>query len=118
MVPRVSSRGTVPPAAGCPCDPGNDREGGQETNSTLDRLRRLLKEFFFGAAYLEFEQTARTEKVIRGDLFLLLTFGGLLGIPILPPYHSLRLLPYVLPALDSWKKRMVKERDLTDIKSL
>ena len=31
-------------------------------------------------------------------LFILITMGDLLGIPILPPYYSLRLLPYVVPA--------------------
>jgi hypothetical protein len=36
----------------------------------------------------------------------------------LPPFYSLRFLPYVLPALDSWKRRMLREHDLTEVKSL
>jgi hypothetical protein len=35
----------------------------------------------------------------------------------LPPFYSLRILPYVLPALDSWKRRMLREQDLTEVKS-
>ncbi len=84
----------------------------------IERIKGFLRDFFFGAAYLEIEQTARQEKLSRQDLILLLSFGDLLGVPVFPPYHSLRLLPHFYPALDSWKKRLLKERDLTEIKSL
>ncbi len=71
-----------------------------------------------GVAYWEIEQTARHEKLARHDLFTLVTFGDLLGVPLLPPFYSLRILPYILPTLDSWKRRMLREKDLTEIKSL
>lgn len=48
------------------------------------------------------------------QLFILITMGDLLGIPILPPYYSLRLLPYVVPHISTWKRRMLRERDLAD----
>jgi hypothetical protein len=54
----------------------------------------------------------------RLDLLLLFSFGDVLGVPVFPPYHSLRLLPYFFPALGPWKKRMLREKDLTEIKSL
>jgi hypothetical protein len=44
-----------------------------------------------------------------------MTMGDLLGIPILPPYYSLRLLPYVTPQISGWKRRMLRERDVTDV---
>ena len=84
----------------------------------LERLKKSLHDFFVGMAYLEIEQTARHEKLARHDLFILVTFGDLLGVPLLPPYYSLRILPYILPTLDSWKRRMLREKDLTEIKSL
>ncbi len=84
----------------------------------LEALKKFLRDFFFGAAYLEFEQTAQQEKLVREDMFRLLWFGEQLGVPVFPPYYSLRLLPYFYPSLDSWKKRMLKERDLTEVKSL
>jgi hypothetical protein len=84
----------------------------------LERLKKFLQDFFVGMAYLEIEQTARHEKLARHDLFILVTFGDLLGVPLLPPFYSLRILPYVLPALDSWKRRMLREKDLTEVKSL
>jgi len=84
----------------------------------LDPFRKALKDFFFGATSFEIQQTVRHEKLARQDLILLFSFGDLLGVPVFPPYYSLRLLPYFYPALESWKKRMVKEKDLTEISSL
>jgi hypothetical protein len=84
----------------------------------LERFKKFLQDFFVGVAYFEIEQTARHEKLARHDLFTVVTFGDLLGVPLLPPFYSLRILPYVLPALDSWKRRMLREKDLTEIKSL
>jgi hypothetical protein len=47
-------------------------------------------------------------------LFILTTMGDMLGVPILPPYYSLRLLPYSVPQIATWKRRMLREKDLTD----
>jgi hypothetical protein len=47
-------------------------------------------------------------------LFVLISFGDLLGVPILPPYYSLRLLPFVVPLINNWKRRMLRERDVID----
>ncbi len=99
-------------------DEFNQGGGRKKMRSSIERLRKVLQDFFFGAAYLEFEHAARQEKTARLDLILLLSYGDLLGVPVFPPYHSLRLLPYFFPALNSWKKRMVREKDLTEIKSL
>jgi len=84
----------------------------------LDRFKKALKDFFFGATAFEIQQTVRQEKLARRDLILLFSFGDLLGVPVFPPYYSLRLLPYFYPALNSWKRRMLKEKDLTEIPSL
>ncbi len=84
----------------------------------LEDLKKALKDFFFGATAFEIQQTVRQEKLARLNLILLFSFGDLLGVPVFPSYYSLRLLPYFYPALDSWKKRMVKEKDLTEISSL
>lgn len=84
----------------------------------LDRIMKNLRDFFFGATAFEIQQTVRQEKLARRDLILLFSFGDLLGVPVFPPYYSLRLLPYFYPALNSWKRRMLKEKDLTEISSL
>jgi hypothetical protein len=48
-------------------------------------------------------------------LFVTVVFGDLLGVPILPPYYTLRLLPYVMPHIAGWQRSMLRERDLTDL---
>jgi len=47
-------------------------------------------------------------------LFLLVVFGDMVGMPILPPHYGLRLLPYVVPQLQGWKRRLLRERELGD----
>ncbi|MFX1561016.1 MAG: hypothetical protein ACFFBL_10555 [Promethearchaeota archaeon] len=47
-------------------------------------------------------------------LFMILTHGDMLGVPILPPYYSLKLLPYMVPNIRNWKRSLFKERDFTD----
>jgi hypothetical protein len=48
-------------------------------------------------------------------LFILVVFGDILGLPVLPPYYTLRLLPYVMPNITGWKRGILRERDLTDL---
>lgn len=49
-----------------------------------------------------------------GTLFMLVSFGDMIGVPILPPYYGLRLLPYVVPNIQTWKRRLLRERELGD----
>ena len=46
------------------------------------------------------------------NLFMLVVFGDLVGLPLLPPYYSMRLLPHIIPSLEMWKRRLVREKDL------
>jgi hypothetical protein len=97
---------------------GHDPQQEEEPGGIFRRFRKGLRDFIFGAALMEFTKVAREERTARQDLFLLLTFGDFLGVPVLPSPYALRLLPYVVPHLDSWKKRMVRERDLTALGDL
>jgi len=63
-----------------PVGPRKERMG-----EKVDRLVNSLKDFFVGIAYFEIGQTARQEKLVWQDLFMLLTFGDLFGVPIFPP---------------------------------
>ncbi len=47
-------------------------------------------------------------------LFMTITIGDIVGLPVIPPYYSLRLLPYVVPSIVSWKRRVLRERELSD----
>jgi hypothetical protein len=81
------------------------------------RARRWLKsarEFLYGMAGHEFERHAVELRAELDDLFVLITVGDLVGVPIMPPYYSLRLMPYMRPRLDAWKRRVLRERHLLD----
>jgi len=72
------------------------------------------KSILYGMAGHDMARYALKTRGSMEHLFILITMGDLLGIPILPPYYSLRLLPYVVPQISTWKRRMLRERDLTD----
>ncbi|TMF58624.1 MAG: hypothetical protein E6I22_01590 [Chloroflexi bacterium] len=73
------------------------------------------KEVMYGMASHDMSRTALRTRASMEHLFILITMGDLLGVPILPPYYSLRLMPYVVPQISTWKRRMLRERDLTDV---
>jgi hypothetical protein len=76
-----------------------------------------FKEVFYGMASHDMTRHAIRTRASMEHLFILITMGDLLGVPILPPYYSLRLLPYVVPQVATWKRRMLREKDLTDAMS-
>jgi hypothetical protein len=90
----------------------------EELENRFDRIRKNLRDFFFGATAFEIQQTVRQEKLVCLDLILLFSFGDLVGVSVFPLYYSLRLLLYFYLALNFWKRRMLKEKDLTEIPSL
>lgn len=73
-----------------------------------------VRDFLYGMAGHDMTRFALKTRGSMEHLFILITMGDLLGVPILPPYYSLRLLPYVVPQISTWKRRMLRERDLTD----
>ena len=73
-----------------------------------------LKEIIYGMASHDMSRYAIRTRASMEHLFILITMGDLLGIPILPPYYSLRLLPYVVPQIATWKRRVLREKEFTD----
>jgi len=73
-----------------------------------------LREFFYGMTGYEIAQQALGMRAAMESLFLLTVFGDMVGLPILPPVYSLRLLPYVAPQMQAWKRRVLRERWLGD----
>ena len=76
--------------------------------------RAALREFLFGVFGMEFSQHAMEMRASVESLFMLATVGDMIGLPVMPPYYSLRLLPYVVPHIASWKRRVLREREFTD----
>jgi hypothetical protein len=77
-------------------------------------LLTTVKEVMYGMASHDMSRYALRTRASMEHLFILITMGDLLGVPILPPYYSLRLMPYVVPQISTWKRRMLRERDITD----
>jgi hypothetical protein len=75
---------------------------------------RAVKEFAYGVAAHDSARFALKSRASMEHLVILINMGDMLGVPILPPYYSLRLLPYVVPQISTWKRRMLREKDLTD----
>ena len=75
---------------------------------------KAVKEFIYGMSTHDSARFALKTRANMEHLFILVTMGDLVGVPLLPPYYSLRLLPYVVPQISTWKRRMLREKDLTD----
>ena len=87
-------------------------------DSTFKVIKTAVKtvgEMFYGATIYEMVRDLNKQRCHIEHLFILIVFGDFLGIPILPPYYTLRLLPYVVPNITGWKRSLLRERDLTDL---
>jgi hypothetical protein len=92
----VTDRATVP---------GQPRQG---------RFLRALREFAYGMTGYEFDRHALEIRIALENVFMVVTVGDMIGLPVIPPYYSLRLLPYVVPNVSTWKRRVLRERELTE----
>jgi len=86
----------------------------EEEKAARKGLWQGLRETIYGMAAHDMSRAALRTRASMEHLFILITMGDLLGIPILPPYYSLRLLPYVVPQIATWKRRMLREKDVAD----
>ena len=86
----------------------------QELGAKLKAFSKTLREIMYGFTVHELDMELRKEKASIDDLFMLVVFGDLVGLPILPPYYSIRLLPHIIPTFNTWKRRLLREKDLTD----
>ncbi len=74
-----------------------------------------VRQFLYGMMGMEIAEHAVEMRASLEALFMLGTVGDMLGVPVLPPYYSLRLLPYVVPQIETWKRRMLREREFSDV---
>jgi hypothetical protein len=76
---------------------------------------KTFKEIMYGMMLYDAVLMFRRQRADMEHLFVLISFGDLIGVPILPPYYNLRLLPYIVPSINRWRRRMLRERDLTEL---
>lgn len=83
-----------------------------------DRTRdiaKTVKEVLYGMTIYDWVLELERARNEQDRLFTMIVFGDLIGIPLLPPYYTLRLIPYMTPTLTTWKRSMLRERDFTDL---
>jgi hypothetical protein len=83
-----------------------------ERRKSVTRTWRAVRDFMYGLSRREFVDHAVRMKHETEVLFLLATFGDLASVPVIPPVFSLRLLPYVLPEIETWKRQIVRRPEL------
>ena len=91
-------------------------------NALMSSLRKkvtvylkIIREVLYGFTAYELHRGLQKEKGYVNNLFMLVIFGDLAGLPVLPPYYAMRLLPYIIPQINTWKRSVLKERDIMDI---
>jgi hypothetical protein len=82
------------------------------------RVKKAVGEFIYGAAAYDMVCYTVRLRAETENMFMLSVFGDLIGLPIMPPYYSLRLLPYVLPQVETWKRRILREKDFVETEGL
>ena len=90
----------------------------QNIQDSLRHFAHVAGEFIYGMTTYEWVRDLKRDRGEVEQLFALVTFGDLVGLPILPPYYTLRLLPYVVPSINCWKRSLLRERDWTDLAGL
>lgn len=75
---------------------------------------KVVGEIMYGLLLYESVLVTKKERGHLDNLFMLVIFGDMIGLPLLPPYYSLRLLPHIIPSLKTWRRRVLREKDVTD----
>jgi hypothetical protein len=75
---------------------------------------KAVREILYGLLFHETVLVLKKERGHLDNLFMLVIFGDMIGLPLLPPYYSLRLFPHIIPSLEKWKRRVLREKDVTD----
>ena len=80
---------------------------------TMGLIRKAC--FFYDAVFLApFRRTALKSYAKEDDLFMLLCFSELLGLPNPVSYYTLELYPYYVKRFHQWHRRMGMQRSPLD----
>lgn len=72
---------------------------------------QALRNFIYGMTGYEFARHALETRRELESIFMIVTLGDLIGLPVMPPVYSLRLLPYVAPEIEKWKRQMARRKE-------
>lgn len=77
-------------------------------------LLASLREFVYGMTGHEFARQSVAMRANLETIFMVTCVGDMIGLPVIPPYYSLRLLPFVVPQIATWKRRVLRERHFSE----
>ena len=87
------------------------RELSRSVSGRVAGVREALSKFLYGMTGYEFARHALEMRHEMETVFMVVTMGDLIGVPVLPPVYSLRLLPYMVPEIATWKRNMARRKD-------
>ncbi len=73
-----------------------------------------LKHFYTEMYFVPYRRTMKREIQKRDDLFKLLVYSELVGLPNVASYYTLELLPFMLEDFHEWHLRMGMEKSPLD----
>jgi hypothetical protein len=68
----------------------------------------------YGMTGFEFARHAIEARASLETIFMVSVVGDMIGVPVMPPYYSLRLLPFVVPEVSIWRRRVLREKEFTE----
>ena len=82
-----------------------------EWGRRLLRWRQIARQFVYGLTGHEFARHALEMRHQLESIFMVVTVGHLIGVPVLPPVYSLRLLPHLASEIAAWKRHMARRKE-------
>ena len=92
----------------------DSKDSSEKGKGRSSRVAKNMRGALYGMAAHGHVTAALRTRMHLEHLFMFITLGDMLGVPVIPPYYSLRILPYAVPNIKSWKQRVFRERDFTD----
>ncbi|MDR5694880.1 MAG: hypothetical protein QN198_12440 [Armatimonadota bacterium] len=80
----------------------------------LDKVLKATRDFLWGLFVFDFYKEVQRAKSRYEDTLKLLILGEMLGLPLMNSLVTLRLLPYLLPDLEAWKRRQLREMEVLE----
>ncbi len=68
-----------------------------------------------GMLFYEYTQSLYLGKKSKEDLFNLILYGQLIGIPIFMNFYSMKLMPYLVKEIHEWRFRILREKDIFEL---
>ena len=76
---------------------------------------QTAKDFLYGFLFHGMVSEVYEKKAEFEGVFMVFILGETIGVPILPGFYHLRLIPYYAARFPHWKKKTLKPKDLFDI---